>query len=799
MFDPDESRTNLHCIVKAGQRREKVNFSRGLPRACSWLAPAISQSYQWRAVEAGVPGMVLRGIVAFVVLAVMAFFSFSWAHETRLTWFDTKPVLAAAAKYDATVVRDGFGVPHISGRRDADAAFGLAYAHAEDDFLSIQRAVLAARGRLATVDGVRAVEDDYLVQLLGIWDDIAARYETDLSPETRMLLDGYAAGLNLYAAQHRADVLTGFAPTKAQDVVALFMLRLPFFYGLDNQLRALIAGGSTKIAGEAAQERGVAIAVAPTRSADGATRLLINPQAPLSGPLSWYEAQIDSGEGWSMAGGLIPGSPVMLSGAGANSGWGISSNHPDLSDTYTLEANPNDRYFYRFDGEWRRLESRRARLAVRLWGPVRITLRREVLRSVQGPAIRNGGGLYAVHYAGQGDLKGIEAFFRLNKARDFDAFTAVLGSGDIPSLSFVYAEKSGRIAAIYNGAFPDRPTGYDWSRAVPGNISATLWKTYLPFVASPRTIAPASGFVIAADATPFRTTADPFNPKPESFPASQGIEAGMTNRARRAFALFSADKSITADKFRAYKFDNCYAPDSDLAVLVKEIGQRNYAGDPLLEEAGQILRHYDLCTNKAGRGAALALLTAGPLLRASARGQPRPDSVATLRATASRLLSQFARLDPTWGTINRLRRAGLDLPLSGAPDTLRSIEPQPRLRSDGTSTALAGDALAMFSTWTKDGRWQIESIVPFGSSTVAGTRHYADQAPLFADEKLKRLPLSGEELMAEATQIEKPGKPPPPKGTTTAPLPLALGPSAGLSVMQPANAGERKRKRAVAP
>src|SRR4029077_11890298 len=127
--------------------------------------------------------------------------------------------------------------------------------------------------------------------------------------------------------------------------------------------------------------------------------------------------------------------------------------------------------------------------------------------------------------------------------------------------------------------------------------------------------------------------------------------------------------------------------------------------------------------------------------------------------------------------------AELDLPLSGAPDALRSIEPQARLRSDGTTSAIAGDALAMFSTWTKDGRWQIESVVPFGSSNVAGSRHYADQAPLFADEKLKRLPLAPDEVMAEATQIERPGKPPPPKGTTTAPVPSAV-PSAAFSVTQ---------------
>ena len=81
----------------------------------------------------------------------------------------------------------------------------------------------------------------YLVRLLGIWNAIDARYETDVGADTRALLAAYAAGLNLYAAQHRNEVLSGFAPAKPQDVVALYMLRLPFFYGLDEQLRSLLA------------------------------------------------------------------------------------------------------------------------------------------------------------------------------------------------------------------------------------------------------------------------------------------------------------------------------------------------------------------------------------------------------------------------------------------------------------------------------------------------------------------------------------------------------------------------------
>src|SRR5579863_4881836 len=208
--------------------------------------------------------MLLRAIAVFVLLACAGFFSFFWANEDRLSWFDTRPALAAAARYDATIVRDRFGVPHVFARRDADAAFGLAYAHAEDDFATIQRALLSARGKLAAVDGRKAAEEDYFVQILGIWDTIAAHYGTDLSPETRALLEGYVAGLNLYAAQHRGEVLAGFAPAKPQDIVALFMLRLPFFYGLDNQLRAMIAGNAEKTPGDLSASRSLAAAIAPS-------------------------------------------------------------------------------------------------------------------------------------------------------------------------------------------------------------------------------------------------------------------------------------------------------------------------------------------------------------------------------------------------------------------------------------------------------------------------------------------------------------------------------------------------------
>ena len=704
--------------------------------------------------------MILRSILAVVAFAVVGSLSFFAAHQTRMTWFDAGAAIAAAAKYDAKIVRDRYGVPHISGRRDADVAFGLAFAHAQDDFPTLQRAVLAARGRLANVDGLEAAQSDYLVHLLGIWNAIDERYETDLSEATRTLLDGYAAGLNLYAAQHRSAVLPEAMPVKGQDIVALFMLRLPFFYGLDEQLRVLLAGGEVEIPPRrTAAARALAIAIAPSRSADGATRLLLNPQGPFSGPLSWYEARATSDEGWNIAGGLIPGAPLFLAGAGPDIGWGFSANHPDLFDLYTLEGNPNDRYFYRFDGDWRRLTVREVPIAIRLFGPLRVTIRREVLTSLQGPVIRNERGLFAIRYAGQDDLKGVEAFYRMNKARTYESFTDALAMGAIPSLDFVYADKTGRIANIYNGAFPQRDPSHDWTQPLAGNVSATLWRTYFPFADVPKVVAPGSGFVISANATPFQSTSDPFNPREDAFPPSMGIETGLSNRARRALTLLEADRSITDAKFKSYKFDGCYSPDSDLAVLVKDLAERNYAGDPLLEEAGQILRRYDLCTDKGNRRAPLALLTAITVLQADEQGRPRPDPVAVLRGFATRMLEYFGRLDPTWAEVGRLRRGTVDLPLSGGPDALRDIEFEPGVDDNGTTRAVGGDALTVLSTWNRDGQWVVESVVPYGSSSLETSPHYTDQAPLFADGKLKALPLTESALMEQATDIERPGKP----------------------------------------
>ena len=66
---------------------------------------------------------------------------------------------------DVEIVRDNYGVPHIYGKTDADVAYGLAWAHSEDDFKTIQEAYLAGNGLLSKHIGLKGAPVDFISQL----------------------------------------------------------------------------------------------------------------------------------------------------------------------------------------------------------------------------------------------------------------------------------------------------------------------------------------------------------------------------------------------------------------------------------------------------------------------------------------------------------------------------------------------------------------------------------------------------------------------------------------------------------
>lgn len=635
-----------------------------------------------------------------------------------------------------TITRDRWGVPHINGRSDADVAYGIAIAHAEDDFRNLEEVLAAVRGRAGAITGEEGAKIDFAGQLIGAEATAAAHY-TDLSPATRALVEAYAQGLNDYAAKHPGELrLQGLFPVTGRDVVAGFVLRAPFFYGLDRPLGALVEGKDPPRDSGPPDERGSnAFAVTARRSDDATTRLVINSHQPWEGGVTWWELVVRSDEGWHFAGANFPGAPFPLLGHNEHLGWANTVNRPDLIDIYKLTLDDSGTR-YRLDGQWLKLESRRIWLRVKL-GPLVLPIPRTVHRSAHGPVIVNAKGAFAIRYAGIGDVRQVEQYYRLNKARNFAEWQAAMAMQAVPGTNFVYADRAGHIAMVYNALFPQRAPGFDWQGVLPGDTSKTLWTRYLPWRADPMVIDPASGWVANSNNTPFVATAPADNLNASAFPAEMGIETYRTNRMQRFQELFAGSNGpISRAALLRIKFDKGYSRASWAGRWLAAVQAVDTSNAPDLAAAQKLLATWEWTLDGQGAADSLATAVLAGAAREAYRGDPLPPAGPKLREAVDRLQSTFGRLDVPLGDFQRLRRGTVDLPLYGGPDALRAVYGDKG--ADGRRVANNGDGFIMIVEWPAGGRVRSQSIHQFGAATIrTGSPHYADQSALFAAERFK--------------------------------------------------------------
>jgi penicillin amidase/acyl-homoserine-lactone acylase len=687
---------------------------------------------------------------------------------------DRDTLLAAAADYDVEIVRDEWGIPHIVGERDADAAFGLAYAHAEDDFETIQSVVAVVRGVLARYEGASAAPADFLVALLGVWNTIDAHYPNDFSSEAVAVAEAYAAGLNLYAAEHLDETWQGLLPFRGKDIAAGFVFRTPLFYRLDKNIVGLLTGDDARELSLAPAEgeqsflfgkAGLyhlgsnAFAVAPTRSADQKTRLVVNSHQPFNGAVAWYEARLKSNEGLDIYGGVFPGAPFILHGFNRQLGWANTVNAPDLVDTYKLTVNPENSDQYLLDGDWLDFEKSTATIKVKLWGPLVFSSKQTLLRSRHGPVLETPNGHYALRYAGMDEYRQMDQYLRLNKANSLGQWMDAMRMNALPSINYIYGDAKGNIAFIYNGQYADRKSGWDWTKDLPGDRSDLIWQNYLPFEGAPKLINPQSGFIYNSNNTPFAATDGPDNLRAVDFPAFLGLETQETNRSLRVAELTDGATLLSYDALLRIKFDKSYAASSKAAETVAKILALDFSGEPELTAAAKHLAGWNLGTEVDNRHAAIGVLATIEAVTERLTGDAPPSPEAGFRKAVALLMDNHGRIDPAWGEVNRLRRGDLDIPVGGGPDILRAIYPV-EIRNDGRLVANAGDTLIILVEWDAAGDVAAKAIHQYGSATLdAASPHYADQASLFADEKFRDLELDIDALKTSASRTYRPGAP----------------------------------------
>jgi acyl-homoserine-lactone acylase len=744
-----------------------VGSLRARPPTCQ--TPAMRRSLRW---------LVLGVAVLVAAALVYAFFP---APAPDLSAF-----AASEQPYAATISRDRFGIPHVHGATDADTAYGLAWAHAEDDFLTLQQSALAARGRLATVEGRDAAPIDYLVALLRVRETTAAGYP-HLDADTRALVEGYAAGLNAYAAAHPTEVISReLFPVTGEDLVAASVQKAPLFFGIDVILAALFDEAPLDdIRHDLARPTGREVAVpggsnvlvvGPTRTPDGATHLVSNSHQPWTGPVAWYEATLTSDAGWRATGALFPGVPTIVLGHNERVAWSFTVNRPDLVDVYRLDVDPDDPTRYRVDGEWLDMEVTEVGVEVALLGRVRWTFPQEVAWTIYGPVVRRDDGDVALRWAGMDEVGIFQQLYRMNRASDVeDLFGALADQDGLASFNLGAADADGRIAYLYHALLPRRDdlAGVDWHGVVPGDTRATLWNEVLPFDELPRIVDPAAGFLQNANSTPFSATAGPGVPDPAAWPeATTGVERYETNRSLRALELLTGEEPVDLERLLAVKWDTTY---DERSAVVRWRDRLVAAHDRLTgadELAGlEALAAWDLTADVDAVGAALMVLTVAELFedeRAAfdpARlgdvevAESVPDGVLldAYRGAVARVVDRHGGVEVPWGEVNRLRRGEVDLPLSGAPDVLRAIYGEPT--DDGVLAGIAGDAYVAAVTFDADGVVASQAVHPFGSATLdEASPHHADQAPLFAAEQLREVPFTDAELTAAAVATYQAGE-----------------------------------------
>lgn len=722
-----------------------------------------------------------RGAFSLVALLITAFVGLA-------SW---EPFFAKQAEYspeswdiyEAEIVRDEFGVPHIYGKRDVDVAFGVAIAHGEDDFFTLQDVIAMSRGRYGAIAGQDGATFDYVYHLLDVRGTAQRKYP-ELPEDTRALFEAYAAGLNQYAADHPDELKLGnLFPVNGEDVAAGFVLRQPFFYGLGNVIGPLVEGGplprefGPDIPGfprgdapEEARETGEqanllhplpmgedaallgsnAWAVTPERSG-GPTTLISNSHQPLRGGVAWYEFSVESEEGWHFTGANFPGSPFAFLGHNERLGWTNTVNRPDMADIYKLEVNA-DGTEYKIDGEWKWLSRKTVTLPVKI-GPVTLPIKREVLRSEHGPVIQNDDGYFAIRYGGMDTVEQLDAYYRINKATNLEEWQARMA---IPSTNFIYADKEGNIAYLYNAAIPDRPedAGVNWRGILDGARSDLIWDGAVSYEEIPKLINPASGWLYNANNEPYTAAGDGSDLSPEDFSPVLGVERKQTNRSRRAYKLLSeVEGPLDRATLERIKYDTGYEREGYIKRMFDELDALDLGPPSMKPEvhARELLLDWDFSADGKGKADALAYLMIRDFMSAEYLNGEWPDIEEKLSDAADHLMEHFGRLDPPLSELVRLRQGDVDLPLDGGSDTLRAATTW-EVHEDGRLSLVHGDSFIQWVEWPADGgRVFSRSIQPFGAAiTRPNSPHYTDQMQLFVDHKLKPVYFWRDDVLANA-------------------------------------------------
>ena len=656
-----------------------------------------------------------------------------------------------------TIARDSFGVPHIFAPTDPETAYGLAWAHAEDDFATLQLVVLSGKAKLGTAIGKKGAEADYVINLLRCRQLVNDQWNT-LSADFIALVKGYVQGLNDYAKKHPEEVKYRQAfPFDEKEYMTAVVFSVAIFCGVDNALPQVLSGRVATLPGFSSQGSN-AFAFHPSKTTTGEAFLAINAHQPLEGPTAFYEAHVQSDQGWNMLGGLLAGGCVILHGTNENLGWAHTVNYPDKIDIYQLEMNPANANQYKFDDKWVDLEVKKAKLKVK---GIPVTIAKKVYWSKYGATLKTNRGVFSLRLPALMDIRAMEEWYRMNKARNFTEFYQALSMNSLPMFNITYADRYDTIFYISNVKIPRRnpDPAYNWRSTLPGNTSATLWTEFKSEKELPQYINPASGYLFNTNHSPFLATDPANNLDGAKYDPNDDFEKYHNNRSQRVTELMQGIGKIDYATFRRIKFDQQLPKQLKYRYGIDSMLTLNANDYPALKEVIAHLQQWDRKATATSKGAAVFLLTyeyvAKKLAGTPSRQLTKAEAIETYQYIHNYMLKYFGKTDLSLGDVQKLVRGDEARPAWGLPDVLTAAYSDPY--KNGLLRVVSGDAYICFVRYPKNGLPIIESVNTFGASSHPGSRHFKDQMSLFQNQQTKHMTLDKQEVLRTAEKIYHPG------------------------------------------
>jgi len=706
----------------------------------------------------------------------------SMAHNDKVRW------LEQASKVE--IFRDDFGVPHIYGKTDADAVFGLLYAQCEDDFNRVEQNYIWAIGRLAEVEGESALYSDLRANLFMTQEEAIDHFNS--SPEwLQKLCVAFADGINYYLHTHpevRPKLIDRFEPWMPMyfsegsiggDIERISTKEIKNFYDHKNESElAEVHDGFLRLNyGDHQGSNG--IAVSGELTASGNSMLLINPHT------SFFfrgEVHVVSEEGLNAYGAVTWGQFFVYQGFNENTGWMHTSTGTDILDEFEetiLEEPRGLMYLYG--------EEKREVINV----PINLKYKTETgmvekkfkgYRTHHGPITHHNEDKWVATAMMWNPVKALQQSFIRTKQANHGEFKKMMDMRTNSSNNTVFADAEGNIAYYHGNFIPKRNIELDYTSPVDGSKPENDWQGLHEVDENILVLNPKNGWIQNCNSTPF-TSAGAYSPKPENYPKYM-TSYPENFRGIHAISLLEESDSLTLDKLIDLAYDP-YLPGAEVLLSgLKDAYKNESIKNVQIKEALDLINNWDYKVSVNSVAMTLSQYYFNQYFRTGLIKKKRRNIITIMdymgkesslqerrdvfEKALIQLIDDFGTWKVEWGEYNRYQRINGDI-VQQFNDSLKSFP-------IGMASGYWG-ALASFGTRKGENTKRIYGVggnsfvgvVEFGEKVKAKTLlaggqsgdpnspHFDDQVLPYANAKFKTVAYYKEDVIKRAVSKYKPG------------------------------------------